>query len=286
MRILIAANDKPFSACAVKEAAKIAGETWADVRLLGIIDKNAGPHEKLLSALRSLEKDFLAFFEGRDMDSPYTRNNPSRKLIQISPGIYEDLYVLGGAMKDLSIRFREGGAAKEIIAESAQSQSDLIIMGCPKNDQCTWPGENSAPQKVASDAGCSVLVVKEEKHPEKIVCCLDHDYVSQESLEMINQMISVHGAELELVGITDSGSLKEDVDRKMNQVLKYYQNQHIKAWIKLVDAQSLDDFISQAARKDLIALWMGKKSLFHKLFPKQRVNRLINGAQSSVLILR
>lgn len=302
MRILVAVNDKPFSTYTVNKVAEIAMGTWADVTLVGVLPKvtgnggasgrnsqsNQGNHdgEKLLEALRRHGKEFLKYFENQEIESPYAKKNPSSRLVQLSPGIFQDLTVLNGARKEFNLLLREGNTAKEIIGESLAEESDLIVIGCPKGEKCQWPQGGAIPQKVVNDASCSVLVVKEDKKIEKIVCCLDHDNVSQESLEMINQMLTIHDAELELVGITDSGVLGQEIDKKMNQVLSYYQSQHIKSWIKLVDGAFLDDFISQAAHRDLIALWMGKRSILHKFFPKQRVNKLVNGAQSSVLILR
>jgi len=172
------------------------------------------------------------------------------------------------------------------LAEAEDEESDLIVLGCRKGRDCGWEEDSSVPQKVAKGARCSVLVAKEEKRPNKIVCCLDHDSVSQASLEMINQMVTLHQAELAIVGLTDSKRLREEVDRKMNEILSYYTTQKIKAWVSVIDASFLDTFIMEAAEKGLIAVWIGKKSLLRKFFTQDHVEKLTTIAQSSVLILR
>ena len=159
------------------------------------------------------------------------------------------------------------------------------MMGCGKGTGCEWPDD--AVKKVVRNAGCSVLVVKEEKTPQMIVCCLDHDTVTQASIELINQLVTLYGAELEIVGVTDlMKGLPSDVDRRMAKILAYYTDQGIKAWIKSVDADSLKSFVDQAAEHNLVALWMGKESFLDKIFSRQRLVSLATDADSSILILR
>ena len=131
-----------------------------------------------------------------------------------------------------------------------------------------------------------MLVVKKEKEVRRIVCCLDHDRVSQPSLEMINQMVTLHGAGLTLVGIAESLSLKAQVERKMDNILRYYHARNIDPWVELVEMASLEAFIAQESRWGLMALWMGKQSILEKAFPRSKVNKLIKGGDASVLILR
>ena len=72
----------------------------------------------------------------------------------------------------------------------------------------------------------------------------------------------------------------------MGQLLDYYAESDVRAWVQLVEASALESFIAQAAQKDLVALWMGKQSFLDKIFFRQRLGKLIDTAQSSVLILR
>jgi hypothetical protein len=131
-----------------------------------------------------------------------------------------------------------------------------------------------------------VFVVKREEKVRRIVCCLDHDRTTQESLEMINQMVTLYGANLTIVGLTENDILKPDVEKKLDNILRYYLARNIEPWIELVDISSLDSYISRNDNSRLMTLWMGKKSILERVLPKRKVNRLIKGSDSSVLILR
>ena len=48
------------------------------------------------------------------------------------------------------------------------------------------------------------MVVKKEFRIDQIVCCLDQDNVTQSSMELINQLLTIHRAGLTLVGFTDA----------------------------------------------------------------------------------
>ncbi len=188
--------------------------------------------------------------------------------------------------KDFNVTVRQGNPVKEILAEARQDGSDLIVLGCERGQACFWEEWGNVPQKVAASAACSVWVIKKEKDIKKILCCLDNDRVSQESLEMISQMVTLHGAELEIVGLTEGDSLPKNVERKLDAILKYYTAQKIWPRIELVKISSLENFVSQEGRWGLMALWMGEKSILQKAFSRKTVDRLIKAGESSVLILR
>lgn len=297
MKIIVAVDQKPYSAHAVDEVAKLAANTWANVTLLGVQakmpSKNESPaglssgftlDDPLPSALQGYRERFLRHFEGEEC--PYIQREFGYELIELRKGIWEELYVSKSARKDLRTRIRIGNLVKEILAESREEQSDLIVMGCDRAKGCAWEGGTSLPQKVVGDATCSVLVVKEEKEVKRIVCCLDHDKVSQQSLEMINQLVTLYKAGLEIVGLTEGEALRGKVEKKMGAILRYYTARRIKPLIEVVEVSALGTFISQEAQWGLMALWMGKKSILEKVFPRGKVNRLVKESESSVLILR
>jgi len=273
--------------------AKLAGNTWADVTLLGVGPKaadigrssnRAGIKHPLTEKLRNYRRNFLDHFEKEE--SPYEKRLCHYEFVEVKKGVWEELYICRGARKDLKIVLRSGNPVKEILAQSQEDESDLIVMGCYKKGGCQWEGTVNLPQKVANNALCSVLVIKEEKKIHKISCCLDQENISQKSIEMINQMVTLYQTELEIVGLTDGPALKPMVEKNLNAILKYYNARQIKAWIKLVDADSLGSFISQEARRSMMALWMGEHSLLSKIFPGGKVEKLIQGSESSVLLLR
>jgi nucleotide-binding universal stress UspA family protein len=293
MRILVAVDQHPYSAHVVKDVAKLAGNTWADVTLLGVGPKatdigrssnRAGIKHPLTEKLKNYRRNFLGHFEKEE--SPYEKRTCTYEFVQVKKGVWEELYICRGARKDLKIVLRSGNPVKEILAQSQEDESDLVAMGCYKKGDCQWEGAVNLPQKVANNAACSVLVVKKEKQIRKIVCCLDQENISQKSIEMINQMVTLYQTELEIVGLTERSALKPMVEKNLNAILKYYNARQIKAWIKLVDTVSLASFISQEARRSMMALWMGEHSLLSKMFPRGKVDKLVQGSESSVLLLR
>jgi nucleotide-binding universal stress UspA family protein len=297
MKILAAVDPNPYSVCAVDEVARLASNTLANVTLLGVLTRKEGrnealgqaptawgPAHPLVKALRQYRERFLNHFG--DEDSPYVNREFEYELIEVTKGIWQELCVCRSARKILKVRTRLGHPVKQILAESVEDDSDLIVVGCSEQKLCAWEGEVRVPERIATGAACSVLVVKDEKHVKKIVCCLDQDTTSQQSLEMINQMVSIHHADLEVVGISEGEGLKAEVEKRMNTILKYYVDRQINAYIKVVPLSSLEAFISEEARQGLMALWMGKKSVLENVFPRSKVNRLIKASHSSVLILR
>ena len=293
MRILLAVDQQPYSAHAVNDVAKLAGNTWADVTLLGVGPKateigrstdRAEIKHPLAKKLRNYRRNFLDHFEKEE--SPYEKRSCNYEFIEVKRDIWEELYVCRGGRKDLKIVLRPGNPVKEILAQSHEDDSDLIAMGCYKKGDCQWEGAINLPQKIANNASCSVLVIKEEKQIRKVVCCLDQENISQKSIEMINQMVTLYQTELEIVGLTDGTALKPRVEKNLDAILKYYNARQIKAWIKLVSTASLESFISQEARRSMMALWMGGQSILAKMFPRKKVDKLIQGSESSVLLLR
>ena len=294
MRILVAVDKNSYSAHIVGEAARLAANTWADVSILGIQSKMAskgrgrdtetGMVKSLSDTLFDYRENFLDYFN--EEDCPYARHDLSNKLTEVRRGIREVTGASGGAKKNLRVRLRTGDPVREILAEANEEESDLIVLGCDSTNGCAWEAAAGVPRKVANDAACSVLVVKKEEKVRRIVCCLDHDRTSQESLEMINQMVTLYGAKLTIVGLTENEILKQDVEKKLDNILRYYLARNIEPWIELVEISSLDSYIAREANGKLMALWMGKKSIIEKVFPKRKVNKLIKGSESSVLILR
>ncbi len=297
MRILVAVDRHPYSAHTVRQVVRLAANTWADVTLLGLQSKMASKErgsgaaspewhldDPLPRALSDYRESFLDHF--KEGDCPYIQREFGYELIELRKGVWEELYVAKSAKKSLKARIRVGNPVRGILREAQEEESDLIMLGCNTKRGCEWEEGISVPQKVANEAACSVLVVKEEKRIERIVCCLDHNRVSQQSLEMINQLVTLYQARLLIVGLAEGGNLRTDVERGIDSILRYYTSRKTDPWIELVELSSLDAFVSQEARRGLIALSLGKKSILEKVFPRGKVNRLIKASNASVLILR
>jgi nucleotide-binding universal stress UspA family protein len=297
MKIIAAVDRNPYSSHAVGEVVKLAANTWANVSILGVQPKNMttttgrGTKARLHAAdapgaemLFAQRRRFLSYFEGREC--PYAPAESPQELIEVEKGIYESPPASEAAKKQLTLRLRIGSPGKEILSEAREQESDLIVLGCEHTEGCGWESGAGVPRKVANDASCSVLIVKKKKNVERIICCLDHDRVSQPSLELINQMVTLHDAQLTVVGLAESLSLKAEVEKKMDKILRYYHARGIDPWIELVEIGALDSFIIRESRWGLMALWMGKQSILEKALPRSKVNKLIRGGDASVLILR
>lgn len=284
MRILVAIDTHPYSVGILNEVAKLTANTWADITILGVQQKKTAekPDTPLADALSRCKE---TFFGHLPVGAPYT-SPTDLKMAEIQDGVWENTSI---GRKEFTLKIRTGDTVKEILAEARERECDLIILGCNKANDCEWDGEiMHLPQKIARDADCSVLVIKEEKIPDKVICCLDQNHVSQESLEMINQIVTLHQADLKVVGLTGPKGLpgKGDVETRMNEVLQYYTARKINTLIKLVDNDDLEEYVGHATKEGLIALWIGKKSLLGKIFSKDLISKLVATSNSSVLILR
>ncbi len=290
MKILIAVDQGLYSDHAVLEGARIAQNTWANVTILGVKSsvqetEKINSNNDLIKYAKNYREQFLNFFK-KDY-CPYPEHTSDYELIKTAPGVYVDSPVLKTAQKELKTVVRTGNPVKDIFAEANDGDYDLIIIGCSGTDDCVWENDPLVPQKVVNDASCSVLVAKDIKNIRKIVCCLDHNQVSQESIEMINQLVTFHNAELEIVGIAEGDSLKDKVENKIQSILKYYTAKHIAApVIEIVAASAFESFISAREEAAMLALWMEKKSFLAKIFSKTKVTKLIKESHSSVMILR
>jgi nucleotide-binding universal stress UspA family protein len=288
MKILFAGDENPYSAYALNEVIRLATNTWADVTLLAVApgETSAKPAEDhpLAQALHGYRETFLASAGGEG--SPYALGAPRFEWIPVKGGQWEEFLVNRGAKKDVKVRLRLGNEAQEILTEARDEESDLIVLGCTKGAQCIWQGSAPVPQKVVNDAGCSVLLVKEEQPISRILACLDQSYISQDSLEMINQMATIHGAQLELIGLSQGGDMKKDVYRRLIEIGDYYEDRQIKVSTRLTEIADFENFIDKELQQDLLALFMGKKSLLDRFYPRDWAGRFVSKCQTSVLVMR
>ena len=66
----------------------------------------------------------------------------------------------------------------------------------------------------------------------------------------------------------------------------YYTDRRIPVATKLVEVPDFTSSLAQETQKDLLALWMGKKSLLDRFVPRGWVEELISTSPTSVLVLR
>lgn len=291
MRILCAVDESPYSEYAIRETARLAMNTWANVTILGVhrdsaLVKRASARDDvdLVKTLRRYRELFLTYFQ--ESGSPYDTKRCGYEFMLLANGAWEDLYLCRSSMKELKVRLRAGNMSKAILAEAEEDESDLIVIGCDHDRGCIWEHEAALPKKVVNGVSCSALVVTARKKIKNILCCLDQRSVSQETLEMVNQMVTIHKARLKIVGLSKGKELKPDVDKSMQFILDYYLAREITPSISIVDTSELESFLAQESEQALIALVMGKKSLLSKTLSKKKVDKLVEASRSSVLILR
>ncbi len=288
MRILLAVDGETYSEYAVRQAAKLAVNTWADVTLLTIFSKglrDKGKPEPTDFELLHRHKEL--FLESCPYDeSPYKETTFEYQLIEIKRGAYEAMQTRRQGKKDLRLRIRMGDLSEEILNEAQDEGHDLIVIGCGKGEKCIWKESKKVPARVVNESKCSVLVVKEDRSIESVLCCLDQSGVSQESMEMINQMAIIHGAKLNIVGLTRDQAIRVDVDKELWRIQDYYLSREIDTHVRLQEISNLETSLHSEATPDLLALWMGKRSLIKKIFPANWAGQLVSTSPCSVLILR
>jgi nucleotide-binding universal stress UspA family protein len=294
MKILFVGDEHPYSAYALDEVVRLALNTWADVTLLAASPAMTARGSEgaptpplthpLIQALRRYREIFLRGAGGED--SPYARRNWEHEWIPLQDGRWEELLVCRGVKKDVRVCVRGGDAAQETVAAAKEAESDLIVLGCHKGDSCSWKDGPEVPQKVVNDAACSVLLVKEQQPVNRILACLDQSYISQDSLEMINQMATIHKAQVELIGLSQTGDMKKDVYRRLIEIGDYYEERQIKITTRLTEVADFEGLLAAEAKQDLLALWLGRKSLLDRFFPRDWIGRFVGECQSSVLVMR
>ncbi len=286
MKILFAADEQPYSAYALTEVTRLALNTWADVTIMGVTGAGTAPEpeQTLPQALHRYREVFL---QGAEAGlSPYSLSNYRYEWVPLRGGRWEEMLVARGTKKDLQVVLRPGAEAPEILAEAREQESDLIVLGCAQGKQCVWEAGSPVPQQVVNDADCSVLLVKEQQPITRILACLDQSYISQDSLEIINQMATLHGAQLELIGLSSEGGLKKDVYRRLIEIGDYYEDRQIKVSTRLTEIAEFENTVAQELKQDLLALWMGKKSLLDRFFPRDWAGRFVGKCPTSVLVMR
>jgi nucleotide-binding universal stress UspA family protein len=294
MKILFAGDPYPYSAFALSEVTRVATNTWADVTLLAASPSLSArgsegatslpSRDPLSESLQQYREMFLK--TAQDKGSPYARETRQYEWLPLKDGRWEEILVCRGVKKDLRVRLRGGDPAQEILAEAREDESDLIVLGCTKGKECVWEGAAQVPQRVVNDAGCSVLLVKEEQPITRILACLDQSYISQDSLEIINQMVTIHGARLELIGLGQGGDMKRAVYRRLIEIGDYYEDRQIKVKTRLTEVSEFESVIMTELKEDLLALWMGRKALLDRFFPRDWIGRFVSKCQTSVLVLR
>lgn len=282
MKILVALDAKNYSRKILKDVARLAESTLADIVFLGVQESSTEPAKSLVNALLKYQHDVYSYFSPNEL--PYAEFS-SNEWQERTKG---DWSISSKGMKEFSLRIRTGSVAKQAITIATEMECDLVILGCSSKFGCEWDGEMNVPLRIAEDAPCSVLIIKQINHTNQIVSILDQSVVNQEALEMVNQLVTLHEAGLKIVGVKEQKTDKKDeMEKRMVELLRYYNDREISAWVKLIDSEDVKDYVTNSSREAIVALWMGgKQSLIKKLFSRSMVDKLLETTKSSLLILR
>ena len=282
MKILVALDARKYSKKILKDVARLAENTLADIVLLGVQEKAAEPAQSLTTALVKYQHDIYSYFSPEEL--PYADFSTD----QWQKNDKGDWSMSAKGLKEFTLRIRSGSIARQVVQVAGDMECDLVILGCSNEFGCEWDGEMNVPLRIAEDAPCSVLVIKENKNASQIVSILDQSVVSQDALEMVNQLVTLHDAGLKIVGVKEKKESKTDeIEQRIVELLKYYNDRQVSAWVNLIDAEKVKGYVTNVSKEAIVALWMGdKQSLIKRLFSQSMVDKLLETSRSSVFILR
>ncbi len=296
MRIMFVADQHEYSAFALETVSLLARNTFSDVTILGILPRDMASSVKpgkpcdllldhpIINALEKYRETFLAHWEPNE--SPYSPTKCQYEWFSVKDGLCEQMMVCRGSIKDLKVRLRFGQPVNETLAAVEEEGVSLVVLGCTRGEECLWKDNPTFPQKLVQAAPCSVLLVKEAERIEQIYACLDESHITQDSLEMVNQMAVLHGAKVNLVALTKGGGIKAEVYPWFDEVLEYYKKKGLDVDSQFTEIEEFEQFIRNKVQHGLLAMWMGKKSLLEKLFHKDSIEHFISSCRASVLVLR
>ena len=80
--------------------------------------------------------------------------------------------------------------------------------------------------------------------------------------------------------------MKKDVYRRLIEIGDYYEDRQIKVSTQLTEIAEFENIVAGELKEDLLALWMGKKSLLDRFFPRDWAGRFVGKCPTSVLVMR
>ncbi|SFM68906.1 universal stress protein [Thermodesulforhabdus norvegica] len=297
MRILFVADQHEYSLYALDELTHVAENTFSDVTMLGILPRQLIPkrgckgglfdlgfEHPLIDALERYRQRFMEHWKPEEC--PYRDNDFRYEWFCVEEGHYEQIKVCRGRLKDLRVKIRFGQPVAEVLSAVDEEGVSLVVLGCTYGPECLWQDDPAFPRKLVNTLPCSVLLVKEKEPINEIHACLDESTITQESLELVNQMAVIHNAKLNIIALTKGGGVKRDVYAWFDEIYGYYRNRGLDVSSSFTEIDDFEKFITERVQNGLLALWMGKKSLLDRLFQRDSIEHFIGTSRTSVLVLR
>ena len=194
MRILIAVDNQPWTTPALKVGATLGANLWAHVTLLTVAPGNDQPESVPNNGAKdSLLKARQTFIERCGPDAPFLIPSLKEEAVTVRPGLFDYRPMISTGKKELKLRVRFGELGREILDEAYEEDADLIIMSASDAE----PGSDGlapAPLRVAVEASCSTLIIKDASQVENIIVGLENPKLNQSAREMFNQMATIFNA--------------------------------------------------------------------------------------------
>ena len=221
MRILILIEDKPENQPVLLVGARLAQNLYAHVNLLAVDSAQSEclPGDSQTNLLVSARQIFIDHCEE---DSPFSPPVLTEEAVKVKPGLYDLRPVIRTGPKELKLHLRFGEPAGQIIDEAYEEDADLIILSAPDPDSKVAQN-NDFPLKVAAEAPCSTLIIKEAAQVENIIIGVENPDLGQSAREMFNQIATVFKAPAAMYPLPALPSESGNLSAAMNKLVKIFQ---------------------------------------------------------------
>lgn len=203
-----------------------------------------------------------------------------------------DLRFKTGCQVDYLIK--SGKIHKKIGEAAEETKASLIIMGTHgvSGFEEFFIGSNAF--RVITEANCPVLTVQE--HSKKIgfsdiLCPIDSSDPSRKKVRYVLELAKKYNSKVHILGILsvddDDEALK--LDKKMEQVEKYFEKHDVQFNSEMVDGENLASVALKHAKKikaDLICIMTEQEENFTGIFMGPFAQQVVNHSKIPVLTIK
>ena len=223
MRILTLVSGLIEETPAISVASKLSANLFANVDLLTVVRPEDCPDGRLdVSVTRTLLQARKLFIDRSASGGPYTAPILREEAVLTKPGRYDIQPVVETGKKELRLRIRVGEPGREITNEAYEEDADLIIMNIP----VAGPREEEdaiASLKVAAEASCSVLIVKEESEVGNMIVGVENPQLRQTAREMLTQIATVFHAPVAMYPLPSDTGRSNGFSEAMGKLVKIFK---------------------------------------------------------------
>lgn len=122
---------------------------------------------------------------------------------EVTALVVRQVDLLSKSRAEVTSAVRLGSAPSEIILLARQEQADLIITGARGHSTASELLLGSVSQQVATNADCSVLVVRGRKRPAKLLLAYDGSPDAQAGLDLVTGLTPPRGVEAVVTSVVE-----------------------------------------------------------------------------------